>query len=122
MQNKNYNLKTTVDWLMENSSNDQKRKGSKPTTPKEDGISTDIKSISITHDVDGMVYGVSFHEMPTRFYTFVLPDEMYEDFLWFQVNYPYARTPKKKVVSKSKFANAFSENKTDYKSLLQDIN
>lgn len=112
MQNTNYNTKKIVEWLKLNSFNDSKKKGSQPTTPKDDGITSDIKSVSITQDIDGTVFGVSFHDSPTKFYSFVLPEELYDKFLWFQRNYKYTRTPKKKILNKNKFDGLFEEEKS----------
>jgi len=90
--------------VLENPTNNEKQKGSKATTPKQDGIQTDIKSMSITHDVDGSVFGVSFHCNPRRFYTFVLPDEYYDMFDDFIKTYLYGRTPKKTILKEDAFA------------------
>ena len=121
MQVTNYDKQAVVNLLRNKAVNNSKLKGKKPTTPKDDNIKTDIKSMSITNDVDGAVFNVSFHEMPTRFYSFALPESMYEMFEHFKRNYAYTKTPRKAVLSEDDFSCLFAPKKS-MKDLLGEVN
>lgn len=86
------------EWLRDNAINDPKKKGYKASTPNELGIKSGIKSTSITQDVDGSIFAVSYHCSPHKFFSFMIPDDKYEIFYNFHREFDYTRTPKKKVV------------------------
>lgn len=106
-------LNKQAEWIKEQSVNDSKRKGEKPSTPKEDNITSDIKSTSITNDVDGYVFSVSYHSNPKKFYSFKIPNEYYGALRSFHEEYNYTRTPKKKEVDVSSMAGVFAPSKSE---------
>ena len=121
MQVANYDKQEIVEFIKDNSKNDPKKKGVKPKTPNDDKVSSDIKAMSITNDVDGAVFNVSFHQYPARFYSFVIPEEMYDLFEHFKYSYNYTRTPRKATVSMDKFDGLFKPKK-GIKDMLKEVN
>jgi len=120
MQTTNYDKQKVINFIKSRAKNDPKRKGMKITTPNDDNVHTDIKAMSITNDVDGTVFSASFHEAPKKFYSFILPEEMYDKFEHFKCNYKYKRTPKKTTIKEDDFDGLFSEEK-GIKELLSEV-